>query len=206
MRTGFGGSQSANRYSPAAADGFQVSLPGGHGIGTGWISGGDAAVGAPAPEVAAYLRETQAEAERRLGPVRAGMMSPVHGTAFPTLSFLHGSHTLRVWHPKGPDKIEVWAWCIVDRAAPPEVKAAIRLHYLRRFSPAGTWEQDDSDNWIQATETSRGVAARRIPANYQMGLRHERTQEGLKGTVGGFFSEINQRNFYRHWSDLLARE
>jgi phenylpropionate dioxygenase-like ring-hydroxylating dioxygenase large terminal subunit len=206
VKSGFSGSQSGNRYSPALSSGFQISLPAGHGLGARWISGGDAAVGAPAPEVAAYLRDTHAEAERRLGPVRAGMMSPVHGTAFPTFSFLHGTHTIRVWHPKGPDKFEVWAWCIVDREAPPEVKEAIRLHYLRRFSPAGTWEQDDSDNWIQATDTSRGVMARTVPANYQMGLGHERAQEGLRGIVGDFFSESNQRNFYRSWADLIARE
>ena len=205
VKSGFGGSQSGGQYT-AASPGFQVSLPGGHGLGTRWIQGGDAAVGAPSPEVSDYLRETLAETESRLGPVRAGMMSPVHGTVFPNFSFLHGSHTIRIWHPKGPDKFEVWAWCIVDQQAPPEVKEAIRLHYLRRFNPAGTWEQDDSDNWIQATETSRGVGARRVPANYQMGLGHERTQEELRGVVGDFFSENNQRNFYKRWSDLLAED
>lgn len=203
VTTGFMGSQSGAKYA-ADSPGFQISLPGGHGIGTRWVKGGDATVGSPSPVIAAYIRETLPEVERRLGPVRAGMMSPVHGTVFPNFSFLNGSHTIRVWHPKGPEKIEVWAWCIVEREAPPEVKDALRLHYLRRFSPAGTWEQDDSDNWIQATGTSRGIAARRISMNYQMGLGHERAQEGLPGKVGDFFSDINQRHFYKHWAGLLT--
>jgi len=203
VKSGFAGSQT--KYSAGGA-GFQISVANGHGIGVRWIEGGDAAVGSPSPEVAAYLKEMLPEMERRLGPVRAKMMSPVHGSVFPNFSFLNGSHTIRVWHPKGPEKIEVWAWCLVDRNAPPEVKAAIRLHYLRRFSPGGTWEQDDSDNWIQATETSRGATTRRFPLNYQMGRGHERIQEGLPGRVGDFFSENNQRNFYRRWAELLTGE
>ena len=82
----------------------------------------------------------------------------------------------------------------------------MRLHYVRRFSPGGTWEQDDSDNWIQATETSRGTVARRVPMNYQMGLGHERAQEGLRGRVGDFMSDNNQRHFYRRWAELIAEE
>ena len=52
---------------------------------------------------------------RRMGPV-----SPVVGTLFPNFSLLRaGSRTFRVWHPRGPDKTEVWSWVYVDKAAPP---------------------------------------------------------------------------------------
>ena len=205
VKTGFGGNQSEARYNQDT-QGFQISVRGGHGLGARWVKGGDGAVGSPSPAIAAYTRETMAEVERRLGPVRAQMLSPIHATVFPNFSFLYGTHTVRVWHPKGPDKIEVWAWGIVDREAPAEVKAAMRLHYLRRFSPGGTWEQDDSDNWIQATDTSRGTVARRVPMNYQMGLGHERAQEGLRGQVGDFMSDNNQRDFYKRWAELIAEE
>jgi len=36
------------------------------------------------------------------------------------------SHSLRVWHSKGPDSIEIWAWAFTDRASPSDVKEAIR--------------------------------------------------------------------------------
>jgi hypothetical protein len=35
----------------------------------------------------------------------------------------------------------------VDKAASPEVKEAFRLAGARGFSPSGTSEQDDMDNW-----------------------------------------------------------
>lgn len=144
------------------------------------------------------------EAEARLGRVRARMMSPVHATVFPTFSFLFGTRTVRVWHPRGPDKMEVWAWVLVEKAAPPDVKDAIRLHCQRRFGPGGTWEQDDADNWVQATQASRGVAARRVPLNYRMGLGREAEHPDLAGRVGPFLSDTCQRNFYRRWAELLA--
>jgi len=59
---------------------------------------------------------------------------------------------------------------------------------------------------MRITETSRGVAARRIAANYQMGLGHERRQSELPGRVGEIISDINQRNFYQRWADLLAED
>ena len=31
---------------------------------------------------------------------------------------------------------------------------------LRGFSPSGTFEQDDMDNWQECTQTCRGVVAR----------------------------------------------
>lgn len=69
-------------------------------------------------EVSSYYRDTYAEAEQRLGKVRALRLAG-HNNIFPTLSWLNGAHaaTLRVWHPRGPDQVEVWAFCITDKAA-----------------------------------------------------------------------------------------
>jgi phenylpropionate dioxygenase-like ring-hydroxylating dioxygenase large terminal subunit len=203
FRSGFGGGSQSSLLTEAAPAGYQIALPGGHGLGSAWSAEGEGRIGT-VPEIGGFYRDILPETERCLGRVRARMMSPVHGTVFPNLSFLFGTRTLRVWHPKGADKFEVWAWCIVERAAPPEVKDAIRLHCLRRFSPGGTWEQDDADNWIQATQASRGVAARRVLLNYQMGLRREGPHPELPGRVGPFFSDTCQRNFYGHWAELLS--
>jgi hypothetical protein len=113
----------------------------------------------PAPEILAYEAEIAPEMARRLGP-RLGMVKPIAGTVFPNFSLLRPtSRTFRVWHPRGPDKTEVWAWCYADKAAPPHVKEAIRVAGVRVFGPSGTFEQDDMDNWQECTRTCRGGVA-----------------------------------------------
>ena len=115
------------------------------------------------------------------------------------------AHADPCWHPKGPDSIEIWSWVFTDRAAPPEVKEAIRLVALRAFSPAGTLEQDDMDNWEECTRSSRGVVARRQMLNYQMGLGHDSYSEEKEGLTSEFcFSDNNQRQFYKRWSDMMS--
>ncbi len=161
----------------------------------------------PLPEVLAYEEAIRPEVERRLGP-RARLINPIVGTVFPNFSFLRAtSRTFRVWHPRGPEKTEVWSWVYVDTAAPPEVKEAIRLAGVRGFSPSGTFEQDDMDNWQECTRTCRGAVSRRMALNTQMGLGHERYDEDLKARASNFrMSESNHRHFYQRWAQLMAAE
>jgi 3-phenylpropionate/trans-cinnamate dioxygenase alpha subunit len=85
---------------------------------------------APMPEIQAYEREIRPEVKERLGS-RAALVNPIVGTVFPNFSLLRGtSRTLRVRHPRGPQKTEIWSWVFVDKAAPPEVKNAFRLSGL----------------------------------------------------------------------------
>ena len=142
--------------------------------------------------------------EQRLGP-RLGVVNPTVGTVFPNFSFLRAtSRTFRVWQARGPDTIEVWSWLYVDKAAPPEVKKAIRLAGVRGFSPSGTFEQDDMDNWQECTHTGRGVVSRRLALNMQMGLGHERFDAELQAWASDFrMSESNHRQFYRRWAQLM---
>jgi phenylpropionate dioxygenase-like ring-hydroxylating dioxygenase large terminal subunit len=161
----------------------------------------------PVPEVLAYEEEIRPELEKRLGP-RAKLTNPIVGTAFPNFSMLRAtSRTFRVWHPRGPDKTEVWSWVYVDKAAPPHVKEAIRLAGVRGFSPSGTFEQDDMDNWQECTQTCRGTVARRLALNTQMGLGHERFDDNLKGWASDFrMSESNHRQFYARWAQVMAAD
>ena len=93
----------------------------------------------------------------------------------------------------------------MDKAAPPQVKEAIRLAGVRAFSPSGTFEQDDMDNWQECTHTGRGVVSRRYALNMQMGLGHEGYSEDLKAWASEHrFSESNHRQFYRRWTQLMA--
>jgi phenylpropionate dioxygenase-like ring-hydroxylating dioxygenase large terminal subunit len=161
----------------------------------------------PIPELLAYEEEIRPEVESRLGP-RMQLINPVVGTVFPHFSLLRAtSRTFRVWHPRGPENIEVWSWVYVDKAAPPEVKEALRLAGIRGFSPAGTFEQDDMDNWQECTRTCRGVVSQRYALNTQMGLGHEQYNEDLQGWTSDFrMSESNHRQFYRRWVQLMTTE
>ena len=184
--------------------GTLVSPGGGHCVIT--LGGGDIAE-APEPELIAYEQETRPETVKRLGP-RAEQVSPIVATVFPNLSIIRStSHSFRVWHPKGPGEIEIWAWIFVDKAAPPEVKDALRVNGLRGFGPSGTFEQDDMDNWQECTHTSRGVVSRRFDLNMQMGLGHEQYRPDLGGWASDYrLSESNHRQFYRRWAELMAAD
>jgi phenylpropionate dioxygenase-like ring-hydroxylating dioxygenase large terminal subunit len=161
----------------------------------------------PVAELLAYEEAIRPEVDQRLGP-RIHRINPIVGTVFPNFSMLRAtSHTFRVWQPRGPDKMEVWSWVYVDRAAPPEVKEATRLAGVRGFSPSGAFEQDDMDNWQECTRAGRGVVSRRSDLNTQMGLGHEGFDPELQAWTSDFrISESNHRQFYRRWAELMAAD
>ena len=154
--------------------------------------------------VAKYFRDTYPEAEQRLGKIRALRLAG-HNTLFPTLSWLNGTATLRVWHPRGPDQVEVWAFCITDKNAPDEVKEAFERSATRAFGPAGLLEQDDSENWVEVQKVLRGYKARQSELCMEMGLGNEKLRtDGVPGVTNYIFSETAARALYRRWVDLLT--
>jgi len=150
-----------------------------------------------------YMREHSDEIERRLGAVRARQISPSAGTVFPNFSVHWLTRTLRVWQPRGPDKIEIWSWAIVDRAAPPAIKETMRFVSQFRFSPTGVFEQDDMDNWVQVTGAAKSLIAKRFPANYQMSGNEPPVTIPLPGRAMSRYSDNNQLSFYMHWATML---
>lgn len=160
--------------------------------------------GTPTQAVIDYEREIHAEAGRRLGP-RWNVIKPIAGTVFPNVSILRGgARTFRIWHPRGPDKTEVWSFVYTDKAAPPHIKEALRLDGMRTFGIAGNLEQDDMDNWQECTTTCRGVVSQRHSLNMQMGVGHDRYREDLKLWVSERpLSESNHRRFYQHWARMM---
>ncbi|MCV4753457.1 aromatic ring-hydroxylating dioxygenase subunit alpha, partial [Escherichia coli] len=103
---------------------------------------------------------------------------------------LNGTATLRVWHPRGPDQVEVWAFCITDKAASDEVKAAFENSATRAFGPAGFLEQDDSENWCEIQKLLKGHRARNSKLCLEMGLGQEkRRDDGIPGITNYIFSE-----------------
>lgn len=153
IRTGFGGDFRV-RTDPR---GTMLSPGNGHCI---IAVAPDMVADPPAPEVLAYEAQIQPEVERRLGP-RLERVKPVVGTIFPNFSMLRPtSRTFRVWHPRGPDKTEVWAWVYVDKAAPPEVKEAIRLAGVHVFGPSGAEDLSREDELAIFDETKETLVQR----------------------------------------------
>jgi phenylpropionate dioxygenase-like ring-hydroxylating dioxygenase large terminal subunit len=194
---------------PWSDQGYQINPGNGHGVGGefGGLAEGTEAETAYTPFVKAMrtrLSEANGEVVNKIVPLG-------HGTIFPNFSFLDTLRfrTFRVWHPRGPDKMEIHAWCMVDKQLPESMKAEVRQQYIFSFGPSGIFEQEDGENWSQCTASTRGWIGRRLEFNYQMGLHHEQNvqdalETNLPGTMGGIWSEINQRGFYRRWRDLMT--
>jgi phenylpropionate dioxygenase-like ring-hydroxylating dioxygenase large terminal subunit len=180
---------------------MQVSPGGGHGMGVHRPDLDDSRGALPAI-VEDYIRATRPEVAQHLSHDQAYRVAPVHSTIFPNFSFLNNG-TIRVWHPKGPEKMEVWAWVVVEKDAPPEVKRAMLRNAQYNFSVSGIFEQDDGENWNQCSASNRGYIGRQQDFNYQMGLGHEERMEEFPGQRGFAFSEINQRGFYKRWREMM---
>lgn len=157
------------------------------------------------PHVVEYLRACGPEAERRLGPIRSRVQM-FAGTVFPNLSLVPLFSSIRVVHPRGPNEVEIWSWCIVERDAPPSVKNALLKAYMELLGPSGLVEQDDSEIWEACAAGSRIAVLQDRPYNYQMGLGKEIWHEGLGCTISDRMSETAQRGFYRHWTRLMEKE
>jgi len=189
--------------SPASTGGGNVvSSAGGHGFQT---IGPSDVKDPPVPEILEYEAFILPEVKKRLGP-RRELLNPIVGTIFPNFSMLRAtSHTFRVWQPRGPEQVEVQAYVFVDANAPEHVKEATRLMSIRSFGPAGTFEQDDMDNWEECTRTCRGAVSRDLELNMQMGLGHESFDEDLMAYASDFrISESFHRRFYGRWAEMMA--
>jgi phenylpropionate dioxygenase-like ring-hydroxylating dioxygenase large terminal subunit len=185
--------------------GRQISCGNGHVL-VAWLTPADDAgpwFAQPVVELSDYMREHAQEIENRLGIARARKVVPSAGTVFPNFSLHWLTRTLRVWHPRGPDKMEIWSWAIVDKAAPPKIKELMRFVSQFRFSPTGVFEADDMDNWIQVTGAARSVIGSRFPANYQMSLTEEAADSDLRGRLASRWSDSNQLSLYMHWAKVL---
>ena len=158
------------------------------------------------PAVAEYLMESRPRVAERLGATRTHAVNGAHMTIFPTCSFLPGINTLRVWHPRGPNEIEVWALAVVDADAPQAVKDQWGQGITRTFSPAGMFEQDDGENWIEVQRVLRGTKSRRQPFNLQMGIGNEQSDARFPGKLSYVFSEAAARGFYTRWARMMAGE
>ncbi|MDD4937115.1 MAG: SRPBCC family protein [Acidiphilium sp.] len=190
--------------------GKQYRAPwGGHGTGF-YIGDPNLLLAIMGPKITQYWTEGAAaeKAGERLGSVERGTrLMAQHMTIFPTCSFLPGINTVRAWHPRGPNEVEVWAFTVVDADAPDDIKEEFRRQTLRTFSAGGVFEQDDGENWVEIQHVLRGHKARSRPFNIEMGLgKAVDNDPDYPGRIGYVYSEEAARGLYAQWARMMTSE
>ncbi len=196
--------------SPLTNDGYCIQTGNGHSIGS--ERGGAQQGKAVQTAYDGFISDMRAQLVAKHGKTAEAFVPIGVGTIFPNMSFLDTARfrSFRVWHPRGPDKIEVHSWCVVDKAMPDELKAAVRKQYSLAFGPGGIFEQDDGDIWQSVQDSMRGYIGRQGRLNYQMGLGREtptaeRYGEPFPGSTSDMLmTEANQRAFYRHYAKVMT--
>ncbi len=184
---------------------FEVKTDKGH----GWIN----LTMAHPPEMervlGAYQTRVREEARGRLSPAQSALVGTIHvGTIFPNFSLLSfsGFLTFRLWQPRGPKRMEVWSWGLVEKGAPSEVVELARKMQILTFSPSGIFEQDDGEMWGDCVESMGGFYRSRFPLNYQMGAGHGRRDPERPGLLHPPPTEIGVFGFYERWQELMDQD
>jgi 3-phenylpropionate/trans-cinnamate dioxygenase alpha subunit len=189
--------------SPPATPSYLFSNPSGHGVSIAtdplYPQFSDFS-----PSLTAFQRTHRDATLAKVGAMRAHGSQILHGNFFPTLSYLPIQHTIRTWHPKGPNDTEVFAWTLVERDAPDPIREERRLITARTFGSMGIFEQDDAVNWADIQRIARGRQARSTQLNYTMGRAGE--HPNLPGNTQLTFSDEGARALYRRWLELLTSE
>ncbi len=166
--------------------------------------------------------------ERNLTPVQADILSRASvlvGGVYPNLSFLspihameghfHNYFNLRVWRPLGPDKVEIWSWFLIDKAAPEEYKEAAYKGYIGTFGPSGTLEQDDTELLARIVQASEGMMVRdkqlsyNNVSNYLMGMDRIEPDESFPGPGVAYptaFTDTLARTLHDYWFELITKD
>ena len=155
-------------------------------------------------EVKDYLREIQAHAVERVGPLRARMKGLTYGV-YPNLSFLWSNTAFKVSHPRGPGKVEYWSWSVVPADAPDAIKKVLRGNHTSFFGPGGMVEQEDSEAWSQQYRGSNIDFADDRPYFYGLGLGEEGPRPDMPGQVSVTANEFYARSFFLRWRDDLKQ-
>jgi phenylpropionate dioxygenase-like ring-hydroxylating dioxygenase large terminal subunit len=142
------------------------------------------------------------DAAEALGPV--GRHVAGHPSIFPSTWITSAPLQLAVRIPRDPNHTEIWWFSFTDRTLGPEMQSFMANIASRVFGPSGLLEQDDGENWAQATVQTYGLASRRLKHNLSMGLGHGHVihQAGLH-RIEGLTSEHGQLWTYRSWAKWM---
>lgn len=191
--------------------GYQINAGNGHGLN----------LGMPSPNFI-FPPELLPEYESKLNRDQFTVLQKtknIIASVFPNIMLLVSSMdfkgktiantTVRLWQPKGPDKIEIVSWLLVERNAPREWKELSRQVSTLTFSPSGIFEQDDTENFTDITSNSKGLLhlQENITYNYQMGMHRQPVEFVGPGIAyENKFSEANARAFYKKWLEMLLAD
>lgn len=166
-----------------------------------------------------WVRERHRILEELLAAWKLKPYSFQGGNIFPNFamtgvgSALYGK-ALILHHPRGADCTEVWLWCAVEKNAPAAVKERARFVLMQRFAATGMVNADDNAIFERIGENLNRPPSRRWPMHYAMALGHEDNDprppelagvpQQWPGLLTPAHQETAQRDFYRHWSDLVS--
>jgi 3-phenylpropionate/trans-cinnamate dioxygenase alpha subunit len=166
----------------------------GHGI------GGPTASSRENAAVGGAWRQTP-EAQAALGP--AGVNVAGHPSIFPT-TWVTVTNEVSLRIPRTPNSTEIWWFGFVDRNLPREVREFMVTIQNRLFGPSGVLEQDDGENWSQATMQTYGIGSRRVKQLVNMGLgRGKVVKEHGLARIEGYTSEYGQLWTYHSWAQWM---
>jgi 3-phenylpropionate/trans-cinnamate dioxygenase alpha subunit len=141
------------------------------------------------------------EAQAALGPV--GIEVAGHPNVFPS-SWISVTSQLSLRIPRTPTSTEIWWFSFVDRNLPKELREFMVTMQTRLFGPAGVLEQEDGENWGQATAQTVGVASRRTKHLLNMGVgRGKVIKEHGLARIEGLTSEYGQLWTYHSWAQWM---
>ncbi len=206
-----------------AGYGHQVVCDNGHGINVITSKTGKARV-----KYQSMPEEMWPMFEKNLTPEQNDIMSKVTvfvGGVYPNLSFvspihgteghLHNYLNFRLWRPVGPEKVEVWCWFFIDKAAPEEYKKAAYKGYLGSFGPSGTLEQDDTETWARIVEVSGGSMMRNKElsynnvSNYLMGHNRVEPDSSFPGPGTAYpttYLDALAKSMHEKWLEYISRD
>ena len=148
---------------------------------------------------------TDPERVARQGPFRARVVR-YNANLFPNLFIIDQLLMLR--NPIGPGETEIRAIALYDRNAPPEIAEQQRRRAFQKFGPSGLLEQEDGENWDQATAGSRIRQTRDADLNYEMGVGNGTfVNDGQSPPrIDSMINEHGQRWFYGFWADAMQAD
>lgn len=134
---------------------------------------------------------------------------PYHGKTYKNNGNLTGVPFGKALYSEQELDKKQWG-CLVEKDAPQWYKESSYRSYLITFGPAGTFEQDDSENLGSITKVAKGSLASNHYLNYRMGM-----ESGIKPltdfpgpgiAIPSAFHEGNQRAFYMKYIEYMMKE
>lgn len=126
-----------------------------------------------------------------------------NANAFPNLFIDDRLFIIR--NPLGPGRTEMRAIALYDTSGPPEAQLAEKRLAFQKFGPSGFYEQEDGENWDQATAGAAIEPLQSYDLNYAMGIGSGTFVNGDGPTrIESMVNEHAQVWFYRFWADAMA--